>query len=280
VLGHAAFFGIGAYASAILARQGIQSVFADGLSVLITTALAVIIGMPLLRLRGYYLAVATLAFGLIASSLFTGWRSLTLGPSGLGDIPPLSFGGWALKGDAAYYVLVWFVASLCILACNNLWRSRIGQAMLAVKRDEAAAAAMGINVASIKLQAFGLSALLASLSGALYAHYLGFIAPERFGTTTSFELLLAALLGGVGTPYGAVFGALLLIALPEMFVALQDYKVILYGIVFILVSLYLPNGIAGLIRTALAHFETIPTKRVVAPPGSVLAKPLSRAWRE
>jgi branched-chain amino acid transport system permease protein len=221
-LGHAAFFGIGAYASAILARQGIQSVFADGLSVLITTALAVIIGMPLLRLRGYYLAVATLAFGLIASSLFTGWRSLTLGPSGLGDIPPLSFGGWALKGDAAYYVLVWFVASLCILACNNLWRSRIGQAMLAVKRDEAAAAAMGINVASIKLQAFGLSALLASLSGALYAHYLGFIAPERFGTTTSFELLLAALLGGVGTPYGAVFGALLLIALPEMFVALQD----------------------------------------------------------
>jgi branched-chain amino acid transport system permease protein len=104
----------------------------------------------------------------------------------------------------------------------------------------------------VKLQVFAISAALAGLGGALYAHYVTFISPERFNMVASFELLLAALLGGVGTPFGAVFGALLLVALPEIVVPLRDYKVIVYGLVFILVSLYLPRGLAGLLRAAVA----------------------------
>jgi branched-chain amino acid transport system permease protein len=247
-LGHAGFFGIGAYTSAILARANVPPPFATVAAVLDTAAVAVLIGIPLLRLRGYYLSLATLAFGLIISSVLTGWRSVTLGPSGMGDIPPFAFGAWVIRSEGAHYWLVWSMALLCIWAALNLWRSRPGQAMLAVKNDEAAAAAMGINVALAKMQIFAISAGLAGLAGALYAHYVKFIAPERFGTIPSFELLLAALLGGVGSPYGAILGALLLIALPEIVVPLQDYKVIAYGVIFVVVSLYAPHGIAGLIR--------------------------------
>jgi len=247
-LGHAAFFGIGAYTSALLTIAGVPPLLASAAAIAITGAFGAIIGVPLLRLRGYYLAVATLAFQLIMLSVLNGWRQVTLGPSGMANIPPYAIGRWVVRGESAYYWLTWIVAFLCIWGGVNLWRSRIGQALLAIKSDEAAAAAMGINVSALKVQIFALSAALAGLGGSLYAHYVTFISPERFGPIASFELLLGALLGGVGTPFGAILGALLLIALPEVVAPLRDYKVMVYGIVFILVSLYLPLGIAGLIQ--------------------------------
>lgn len=247
-LGHAAFFGIGAYTSALLVQAGWPPALAALAAIAVTTLVAVLIGIPLVRLRGYYLAVATLAFGLIVSSVLNGWRSLTLGPSGLGNVPPFSIFGVTFNTETANYWLAWSAALLCVWLGTNLWRSRIGQAMLAVKRDEQGAAALGINVPLAKVQIFALSASFAGLGGAIYAHYVTFIAPERFSMITSFELLLAALLGGVGTPYGAILGALLLIALPEVVAPLRDYKVVVYGVVFILVSLYFPQGIAGMLR--------------------------------
>jgi branched-chain amino acid transport system permease protein len=246
-LGHAAFFGIGAYASALFSLGGVPVPLACVLATATATATALVIGVPILRLKGYYLALATLAFCLIVLSILNGWHGLTSGPSGLGSIPKFQVAGLVFKSEDAYYWLVWIVAFFCVWGALNLWRSRLGQALLAVKRDEDGAAAIGINVAWVKLQIFATSAALAGLGGALYAHYITFIAPERFNMGASFELLLAALLGGVGTPFGAVFGALLLVALPEIVVPLQDYKVIFYGLVFILVSLYLPRGIAGLV---------------------------------
>ena len=253
-LGYAAFFGIGAYTSAILAMAGAPLPLATLAAIFATTAIAVVISIPLLRLRGYYLSLATLAFGLIVSSVLTGWRSLTLGPSGIADIPPYSLAGYVIESDAASYWLVWCVALLCIWAGLNLWRSRAGQAMLAAKTDEVAAATLGINVALVKTQIFAISGVLAGLAGSSYAHYVRFIAPERFGTIPSFELLLAAMLGGVGTPFGAILGALLLIALPELVVPFSDYKIIAYGVVFVVVSLYFPQGIAGLIRDRVGPF--------------------------
>jgi branched-chain amino acid transport system permease protein len=144
----------------------------------------------------------------------------------------------------------------------------MGRAMLAVRRDEDGAAAMGIDVAAVKLMIFTLSALLAGLGGSLYAHYVTFISPERFGMVPSFELLLAALLGGAGTPFGAVAGALLLVALPEVVAPLRDYKTIVYGLVFILVALHLPNGIAGLIPSLFAKYRARP-----APAADAARKP-------
>ena len=251
-LGHAAFFGIAAYGMAILSMNGIPSVLALVLAVAVSTAAAFVIAIPLVRLRGYYLAVATLAFGFIVFSLMNGWRTITLGPSGITNIPPLSIGGVALKGEGANYWLAWTVAVFALWACRNLWRSRVGQALLALRSDEAGAAAMGIDVARQKIAVFAFSAMLAAISGALYAQYVQFISPERFGMTPSFELVLAAILGGTGTPLGAVLGALLLVALPEVVAPLRDYKVICYGVIFILVPLYMPRGIAGLLADAAA----------------------------
>ena len=252
-LGHAAFLGVGAYASALLVGAEWPPLAACLAATALSTILAVLIGIPLLRLRGYVLAVATLAFGLIAFSLLNGWRSLTLGPSGMGNIPPFSIGGFTFASDTADYWLAWGAAFFSVWAGANLWRSRMGQAMLAVKRDEQAAAALGINVAATKLKIFALSASFAGFAGSIYAHHVHFIAPERFGMIPSFELLLAALLGGIGTPFGAILGALLLIALPDIVVSLRDYKVIAYGVVFILVSLYFPQGLAGMIQDVFAR---------------------------
>jgi branched-chain amino acid transport system permease protein len=249
-LGHAAFFGIGAYSSALLTRNGIHPVVALAVSVVFTSAVAAAVAIPLARLQGYVLSVATLAFGLVVFSILNGWRAVTLGPSGITDIPPISVFGFAFKGEIPNYWLIWIVALLSLWGAFNLWRSRAGQAMLAVKRDEAAAAAMGINVAYVKVQIFVLSAALAAVAGCFYASYVSFIAPERFGMIASFELLLAALLGGIGTPVGAVVGALLLVALPEIVAPLRDFKIIFYGIVFISVSLYFPQGIAGVVGQA------------------------------
>ncbi len=268
-LGHAACFGIGAYTSALLVQAGWPSALAALAAIALTTLVAVLIGIPLVRLRGYYLAVATLAFGLIVSSVLNGWRSLTLGPSGLGNVPPFSIFGMKFNTETANYWLAWSAALLCVWLGTNLWRSRIGQAMLAVKRDEQGAAALGINVPLAKVQIFALSAAFAGLGGAIYAHYVTFIAPERFSMITSFELLLAALLGGVGTPYGAILGALLLIALPEIVAPLRDYKVVVYGVVFILVSLYFPHGIAGMLRDLFARL----TRRKAADTATPAARP-------
>ena len=245
-LGHAAFFGIGAYASALLSLNGWPPALACLAAIAISTLLAILISIPLVQLRGYYLAVATLGYGLIVASILNGWLKLTRGPSGIGNIPKFSIGDLVFAGESMNYWLAWTLAFLCVWGGVNLWQSRVGQAMLAVKRDEAGAASLGINVAWTKVQIFAISAAVAGLGGSIYAHYVSFIAPERFGMVPSFELLLAALLGGVGTPFGAVLGALLLIALPEVVAPLRDYKVIVYGVIFILVSLYFPHGVAGM----------------------------------
>jgi branched-chain amino acid transport system permease protein len=247
-LGHAAFVGIGAYITAFFGYHSYPAWVTLPASGIVAAVLAVLVGYPLLRLRGYYLAVATLALGLIVLSVLNGWRSATNGPSGITEILPITIGPLILAGDKANYWIAWIVALISIWAVGNLSTSRLGRAMLAVKHDEIAAAAMGINVHWVKVQVFAVSAALGGVSGALYAHYVAFISPERFNAVASFELLLAALLGGTGTPFGAGLGALLLIALPEIFAPLRDYKPIVYGLVFILVSLYLPHGLAGLYK--------------------------------
>jgi branched-chain amino acid transport system permease protein len=264
-LGHAAFFATGSYGAAILTTHWMPPLAAAAVAVGLTTAIAVLISIPLLRLRGYYLAVATLAFGLIAYSILKGWRSLTFGPSGIPDIPPFSVGPFVIKGDQSNYWFVWAIALVGVWVAINLWRSRAGQALLAVKHDEIAAAALGINVHVAKVQIFALSAAYASVGGVLYAHYVSFIAPERFTMMTSFELLIAALLGGLGTPFGALIGALLLVAMPELLAPLRDFKTIVYGLVFILVSLYFPRGVAGMLQGLPALLRRSPENKAAYP---------------
>jgi branched-chain amino acid transport system permease protein len=263
-LGHSAFFGVGAYVAAGLAMRGVPPWFGCILAVVGTALFAAVVAVPIVRLKGHLLALGTLAVGLIALSIFNGWSSVTLGASGIADIPPIRLGEVEIKGESANFVLVWTVALLCLLGALNLWRSPFGRAALAVKRDEGAAAAMGINVSLLKVQVFALSAALAGLAGALYAHYVSFIAPERFALNASFELLLGALLGGVGNPFGAAVGAVFLIVLPDLVAPLRDYKVIVYGVIFILVSLYLPRGLVGVLEGVFRAAKRLSTRDPVA----------------
>jgi len=266
-LGHGAFFGIGAYATAVLTVRGVEPWMGCIVGVLLSAALASLVALPLVRLKGHLLALATLAVGLIVLSVFNGWSAVTLGPSGIPSIAPIRFGPITITGESANFALVWGVALLCLLGTLNLWSSPFGRVALAVKRDEAAAAAMGINVAWVKVQVFTLSSALAGLSGALYAHYVSFISPDRFGLNASFELLLGALLGGIASPYGAVAGSVFLIVLPDIVTPLQDYKVFFYGAVFIAVSLYLPRGLVGIFESAAGVLKRLRVNSPVASAG-------------
>ena len=273
VLGHAAFMGIGAYASAILThRVG----WAPPVGILAAGALAAaaawVAGKPILRLRGFFLALATMAFAIIVDSVLIGWSSLTEGPSGMVGIPPFSIAGFKIVGEWPNLLFIAVVVLGALGITLTIERSMTGVALRALHRDEELAATLGVDVPSLKTAAFVLSAVYAGVAGACYAHYARFISPEIFGLHASFDLLLVAMLGGVFTPYGALIGAAILKFLPEALGAFRDYRLMAYGLVFILITFYFPDGVAGLARDLRAR-----RRRATMSAGAVATIPLPRA---
>jgi ABC-type branched-subunit amino acid transport system permease subunit len=258
-LGHAAFYGVGAYGSGVLtAKFGMDpwlaAVAALGISML--TALA--IGIPSLRLQGYYLSVATLGFGIILHIVFVEMASLTGGPSGLVGIPELSLFGMPLDTDRRYYYLVWLVVGVTLAGAFRLVDSRLGRALRAIGGDETAATLSGINTWAAKVQIFVVAAAIASLGGSLYAHYITFLSPDSFGFMFSVELIVMVVVGGTRSIWGSLVGAVLLTVLPEYLRVMKDYDVLVYGAVVIVVVMWAPSGIAGLARRALARWQPAP----------------------
>jgi branched-chain amino acid transport system permease protein len=225
VLGHAAFMGIGAYTSAILTHRvgwaPPAGVLAAGV---LAAAAAWVAGKPILRLRGFYLALATMAFAIIVDSVLVGWSGLTEGPSGMVGIPPLSMAGFKIVGEWPNFLVIAVVVLVALGLTLTIERSMTGVALRALHRDEELAATLGVDVPSLKTAAFVLSAVYAGVAGAWYAHYARFISPDVFGLHASFDLLLVAMLGGVFTPYGALIGAAILKFLPEALGAVRDYR--------------------------------------------------------
>jgi branched-chain amino acid transport system permease protein len=244
-LGHAAFYGIAAYTSAILTTTWRWPVPAGILAgVVVTVAVAALIGTPTLKLRGHYLAMGTLGFGLIVYIVLNEATGLTGGPSGLPGIPRLTLAGWTVEGDRAYYYVVWVAVLLAFLLAQNLVRSRAGRALRAIHTSEAAAAGLGVDTARYKLWVFVLSAGYAGIAGALYAHYVTFVSPTSFGFHASVQLVTMAVLGGMASLWGSVAGALFLTVLPEVLRALEDFDILVYGAILILCMMYLPGGLA------------------------------------
>lgn len=257
-LGHAAFFGLGAYSSGVLTvKFGIHPWIAFGAGTLVTACMAYIIGIPSLKLKGHYLAMATLGFGIIIQIVFVQWRAMTEGPSGLTDIPVISIGGMQLDTDLKYYYFVWAFGILGILFSLNIVHSRVGRALRALNRKEIGAEAMGINTAKYKIQVFVLSAIYASIAGSLYTHYITFLSPEGFGFQFSVLILVMAVFGGVDRIWGGVFGAISLTILPELLRAYRDYDIVVYGIVLILVMMFMPNGILGILESAFNQMRLL-----------------------
>ncbi len=243
-LGHAAFFGIGAYASGILtATYGVNPWLALIAGLIICGAAAWLIGVPALKLHGYYLAMATLGFGIILNIIFNEAQTWTGGPSGLSGIPSLSLLGWFLNTPRRVYGLIWLTVWLILLLSANLVNSRSGRALRALHDSEAAAQSLGVDTARVKLRIFIWSALYASLAGSLYAHTLNFIAPSSFGFMFSIKLVTMVVLGGMASIWGSLLGAAVLTVLPELLTVFHDYETIIFGGILMAVMIFLPQGL-------------------------------------
>jgi len=243
-LGHAGFFGLGAYLSGILTvTYSWNPWIAMPLAALFVGGMAFLIGFPILKLKGHYLAMATLGLGIIIYIVFNETIDLTGGPSGLSGIPNLSIGTFIFDSDVKNYYLIWVVTLATILLTLNLANSRVGRALRSVHDSEVAARVVGVNARLLKVQIFALSAVISSVAGSLYAHTMTFVSPASFGFNFSVELLTMVVIGGLGSIYGSFLGAALLTLLPEFLRAAHDYDIIIYGALLMVMVMFMPGGL-------------------------------------
>ena len=256
-LGHAAFIGIGAYTSGILsANYGYNPWISMTIGVLVTMGFAYIISIPTLRLRGYFLAIATLGFCVIIRVLLVFFHDLTGGVSGLNDIPSFSFFGISLNNEFRFYYLLWAFVALAMLATNNLAKSGFGRALRAIEYNDIRAGARGVDVSAYKRRAFIFSAALASISGALYGHYIHFITPFNFGLMDSIMLVVMVIVGGMGSRIGSLLGAGIITILPEALRSVAEGETIVYGLIIVLVMIFMPTGLVGGARRVMSMLST------------------------
>ncbi len=243
-LGQAAFVGIGAYTTAVLTTT---LGWSPWLGLLAATALggvtAWLVGIPLLRFRGHYLAMGTLGFGMIVHIVIVQWESLTKGTVGISSIPPLSLAHHTFEEPRRMYYLVAAAVLGSLIVASNIVASRVGRALRAVHGSEVAASISGVNVARYKRQVFALSGALAGLAGALFAHYQMYVSPESFDLTYSISLVVMAVVGGMTSIWGAIFGAVAITLLNESLRALLDCREIGFGLLVVLLMMFLPNGL-------------------------------------
>ena len=254
-LGHAAFLGVGAYTEAVLAGAGWPFPASFAVAALVAAATGVVVGLPALRVKGIYLAIATLAFGFIVVEVFARWESVTGGNAGK-QVQALRAFGWRADDDVSFYFVCLAVAALATLAILNLLRSPTGRAFVAIRDSEVSAQSMGIHLARTKTLSFAISAALAGLGGALYAHKLKFLSPDQFDILQSIDLLLMIVVGGIGSVHGAFLGAIFLITMPQAIAIAKDVlppaigqapglQGTVYGLVLIGFVLFEPLGLYG-----------------------------------
>lgn len=255
-IGHGAFVAIGAYASAILTAKLAWSPWpAMGAGILMAMGIALCLGIPALRLKGHYLAMATLGFASIVHVVAVAAVDLTGGPSGIVGIPRLTLLGFPLNSEMRFFYFAWALVAAGVYLSVNLINSRMGRALQAIHGSEDAAASLGVHITSCKVQVFMLSAVFASLSGSLYAHYVNYIDPGPFDVMHSVLLVTMVAVGGLHNIWGALIGALLLSLLPEALSFIseylqvlgiayqQDYDTLVYGGILLFIMLFMPEGL-------------------------------------
>lgn len=256
-VGHAAFFAVGAYTSAVLTtKYNCSPLLAMFAGALLSGSFAWLIGRPVLALKEYYLAMATLAFNEIVITLIIGFEGLTGGASGLRDIPSFSIFGIVLSNQVHYYYFVWTVVFLVIGSAVAIIGSPFGRTLVAIHSDEVAARAFGVDCPRYKTRVFVLANVYASIAGSLFAHYMGFIAPDDFGVATSVNIVVMLFLGGIGTIFGPILGAVFLKLLPELTFVFKDYELLLNGIILIIVLVFMPRGLYGIYRGVCNRIST------------------------
>jgi branched-chain amino acid transport system permease protein len=250
-LGHAGFFGIGAYASAVLTTHfswpPLAALCAGAAG---AALLAAVIAPPIFRLRGHYLAMATLGLGIVISIVLKNEADYTGGPDGM-SVSPLSVFGWEVFGERQWYWLFAGILLFSVWACQNLIDSPFGRALRALHGSEVASQVAGVSVARYKVTIFVLSAFFASIMGSLTAHYIGFVTPDTAEFSHSIELVTMVVVGGMASVYGSVIGAVLLTALPQALTTFEGWETVAFGTILMLSMIFLPKG---LVPTLAAKF--------------------------
>jgi branched-chain amino acid transport system permease protein len=266
-IGHAAFVGVGAYTQAVLVGVGYPFPVALAFSGALSAAVGVVVGLPALRVKGIYLGIATLSFGFIVVEVLARWESVTKGNTGI-HVPAPQVLGYKLDSATSFYFLCLAITVIATLAILNLLRSPTGRAFVAIRDSEISAQSMGIHLARYKTLSFAISAALAGVGGALYAHKLTFISPDQFDILQSIDLLLMVVIGGLGSVHGVFLGAIFLISMPQVIAVSKDWlppvigqapglQSVVYGAVLIAFVLFEPLGLYGRwlkVRTYLQLF--------------------------
>jgi branched-chain amino acid transport system permease protein len=263
----AGFMGVGAYASTLLTIKLGWSVWASmACAPLVAGLLAVVVGYPSLRVKGHYFAIVTMAYNLVIFIVLINYSSLTGGESGITGVPkPENFSifGFTVNFETrkAYYYLTLICAAFATVICGLVLHSRVGRVLLAIRQNEPLVDAAGVFAWRYKMFAFVLSAALCGVAGALYAHFIGFLNPEPFGVDQSLNAILAVILGGSGTLAGPVVGAFLVVALPEFLRVAETYRLIVYGLLLVLTTIFMPRGIVPLLAYAWHLFTSLFKRR-------------------
>jgi branched-chain amino acid transport system permease protein len=248
----AAFFGLGAYCSALLALNfGMSFWLALPLSGIFAGFFGILLGLPTIRLAHFYLVMATIGFGEIVGLVFLNWESLTKGPFGLPGIPPPSIGSFVYLNNMPYYYTILVLASIGVYVAWRLTKTQLGKIFVAIKDDQMAVEACGVHVNRYKILAFAMSAVYAGVAGSFFAHYMTYISPGTFSTHESIMILAMVVLGGMGSVAGTVVSAAVLTIIPEALRFIQDYRMMFFGGVIILLMLIKPEGLMGKGRYSL-----------------------------
>ena len=246
-LGHVTFYGIGAYTTALLMLKASMPFWpALLISAVCVGIFGFLLALPVINLRGDYLAVVTLGFGEVFRLFLVNAIDITRGPMGLPGIPSPRLGGFVINSKQEYYFLALIILILVITFVRRLMISGFGMSMLAVKEDDVAASAIGIYPRTYKLWAFVAGAVIAGIMGGFYAVYMSFISPSSFAYGESITMVSMVILGGMGSIAGPILGACILTVLPEVLRSFSEYRMIIYGAAMIIMMIYKPNGIWGL----------------------------------
>jgi branched-chain amino acid transport system permease protein len=243
-LGQAAFVGIGAYGSAILTTKvGLDPWSAMVISAILSATIAGLVGMPALRLKGYYLAMATLGVNEIIYILLVQLKDLTNGTDGISGIPGLSVGALDLSGPRAYHLVVWGVALLMFRVMLNLSQSRVGRSLRALHRSEPAAQSLGVDTSFRKVQVFMIAAVFASIAGSFDAYFMHFVSPEGYTITFSIILITGVIIGGLGSMWGALWGTIVIVVLPELLKRVNDdITNLVFGVLLVGIMIFWRRG--------------------------------------
>jgi branched-chain amino acid transport system permease protein len=260
-IAHAAFYGVGAYVAALMALK-LNSPFVVNIicACIVSGLLGGLVGIPSLRIKDHYFVIATFAFQVIAFSIFNNWISFTGGPMGLPGVPRPVIFGWKVSSHIEFLSLTFAFAVLTIWICHRIIRSPFGRVLMAIREDEIFTLAAGKNVAAYKISVFVIGSGIAAIAGVLYAHYISFIDPTSFTVMESIFIISIVIIGGAGSLWGPVVGAVVLVSLPELlrFVGLPsaiaaNIRQILYGGLLVVFMMWRPQGLIGKFRFRLEN---------------------------